>query len=104
MKIKSLLLTLIALASFTGISAQTKKESNKETVVLHVPMDCHSCKAKIEKNIAFEKGVKDMSVNMENNTVEITYDKRKTDTGHLQSALKELGYESTVTTPESNKN
>lgn len=99
MKTKTILLSIMMLVSFAGVSAQTKKDGNKEKVTFNVPMDCGSCKNKIEKNIAFEKGVKSLDVDLEKQTVEVTYDKRKTDVEGLQAAFKKIGFEATVAKP-----
>lgn len=99
MKTKSILLAIIMLVSFAGVSAQSQKGSSKGEVLFSVPMDCHGCKTKIEKNIAFEKGVKDLDVNLEDKTVKITYDKRKTSQENLKAALGKLGYEAKAITP-----
>ncbi|NDV47580.1 cation transporter [Paludibacter sp. 221] len=96
MKTKSIILSVIMLMSFAGLSAQSKKDSNKEKVVFNVSMHCQSCANKIEKNIAFEKGVKDLNANLEKQTVAVTYDKRKTDVPALQAAFKKIGYEATL--------
>ena len=56
-----------------------KKEIEKET-------------KKINDNIAFEKGVKDLSVSLDKKTVTISYDPSKTDEAKLKAALEKLGY------------
>lgn len=98
MKTKNILLTMVALLiSMTNVlTGQNKKESTKQNVVFNVDMDCHSCQQKIEKNIAFEKGVKAMNVSLEKKTVDITYDSRKTDVVKLQQAFKKIGYEAVI--------
>ncbi len=96
MKTKSIILSVFMLLSITAVSAQSKKDSNKEKVVFDVYMDCQSCKNKIEKNIPFEKGVKNLDMDLEQQTVAVTYDNRKTDVETLQSAFKKLGYEAKV--------
>ncbi|MDR3351184.1 MAG: heavy-metal-associated domain-containing protein, partial [Prevotellaceae bacterium] len=50
------------------------------------------CKAKIEKNISWEKGVKDLTVNLEKKTVAITYDPQKSTAEKLKEAIEKLGY------------
>lgn len=96
MKTRSIILSLIMLCSFIGLSAQNKKDDRRNTVIFNVPMDCQSCKNKIEKNIAFEKGVKDLDVNLEKQIVSVTYDTKKTDVEKLQSAFGKLGYKATT--------
>lgn len=98
MKTKNILLVLLAMfVTITNVAiGQNKKETTKQSVVFNVAMDCHSCQQKIEKNIAFEKGVKAMDVSLEKQTVAITYDNRKTDVAKLQQAFKKIGYEAVL--------
>lgn len=87
-------LTAILMALSFSVSAQTKdkKDADKATVVYDVSMTCESCKKRIEKNIAFEKGVTDMRVDLPAKTVTIDYSKSKTDEQKLKQALEKLGY------------
>lgn len=84
----------ILLLTFAGVmyAQDKKKNEQKGTVVFDVSMTCENCKKRIEKNIAFEKGVTDMKVNLSDKTVEIEYRKDKTTVGKLQEALEKLGY------------
>ena len=70
-------------------SAKNKKT---ESVCFNVSMSCDGCKARIEKIIPFEKGVKDLTVNLENKTVKIVYDPKKTDETKLKTAIEKLDY------------
>ncbi|MEA4937487.1 hypothetical protein SDC9_115263 [bioreactor metagenome] len=98
MKTKNILLVLLAMfVTITNVAiGQNKKETTKQSVVFNVAMDCHSCQQKIEKNIAFEKGVKAMDVSLEKQTVAITFDTKKTDVAKLQQAFKKIGYEAVL--------
>ncbi len=96
MKTKKIISLVMAtmLAIFPAVSQKSKQ--NRETVVFNVAMDCHSCQQKIEKNIAFEKGVKALDVSLQKQTVQVTYDTRRTTVEKLQEAIKMLGYEAKV--------
>lgn len=59
-------------------------------------MHCESCENKIKKNLRFEKGVKKIETSVENQTVTVTYDATKTDVKSLQSAMKQIGYDTKV--------
>ena len=96
---KFLLLMMVNLLFVSTMCGQSKKTSTIEKVLLNVPMHCETCQAKIEKNIAFEKGVKDMVVNFPQRTVELTYDASKTSLKTLEAAFRKLGYEVTVKEP-----
>lgn len=86
MKTKRNLMLLISIFIIGGMYAKTEK------VIFKVAMDCNSCKLKIEKNIAFEKGVKALDVNLEKQCVEITFNDEKTDAPKLQKGFEKIGY------------
>lgn len=74
----------------TTTSARDKVEL--VTVVYSVGLHCNNCKKKVENNIAFEKGVKDLQVNLEEKTVTVTYRTDKTDSEKIKEAIEKLGY------------
>ena len=74
-----LLITLALLAAFSNVTFVTN-------------LSCQKCAQKIEENVAFEKGVKDLKVNVKEKTVYIQYDSTKTDVGTLTKAIEKLGY------------
>ncbi|WP_276864076.1 heavy-metal-associated domain-containing protein [Mediterranea massiliensis] len=64
----------------------------KEKVVFLVSMTCENCKQRIEENLAFEKGVIDLQVDLSKKLVYIEYRPEKTDPQTLRKALLKLGY------------
>ena len=82
----------------TSVSVQKSKDKARKTVVFNVSMHCAKCVKKINDNIAFEKGVKDLTVSLDKKTVTVSYDPSKTDEKKLKAALEKLGY--TVSTVE----
>ena len=64
---------------------------NKQTVVLSCNIHCQGCCDKIMKNIAFEKGVKDLQCDLKGKTVTVTYDADKTDIPTLLKAFEKIG-------------
>ena len=95
---KTIQLRLVLLAALLfGAWATTDAKPVKKTVTFNVEtMHCENCKQKIERNLAYEKGVLDLKINLEKKTVAVTYDIAKTDEKKLADALKKLGYEATV--------
>lgn len=90
-------LMLIALVSSTmSIGAKPSKESVKFYVYLH----CEDCVNKIMKNVAYEKGVKDIVCSIDSQTVVVTYDTNKTDIATLQDAFKKINKPASLTRPE----
>lgn len=91
---KRVLFVLIcAVLVSTAAFAQDAK-NKKEKVTFKVEgMDCQNCVKKIEKNIAFEKGVTDLKCDLSTRTAEVTYRADKTSTDKLASAFKKIGME-----------
>lgn len=91
-------ISLLALLLMLSMSAMAKTE--KATVLFSVNLHCEGCINKIEKNIAFEKGVKDIRCDLEKKTVLVTYDASKTDVKTLQTVFEKIGKPATVVAPE----
>ena len=92
-KKKYLLIALLSVFCTLSVSAgndPSAKRSNRETVVLSVDLHCQACCDKIMKNIAFEKGVKDIVCDLKTKTVTVTYDANKTDVPTLLEAFKKI--------------
>ena len=70
---------------------ETKKKSKKETVTFFIEsMDCENCIKKIEKNIAFEKGVTDLTCDLSAKTVKVIYRTDKTNVKKLLAAFDKI--------------
>lgn len=77
-------------------TAAPAKKNNKQTVLLRCDLHCQGCCDKIMKNIAFEKGVKDLVCDLKTKTVTLTYDTRKTDLDTLLRAFEKIGKPATI--------
>ena len=107
---KTLILTIAAFMTFslssldanaaetneTSTLTQKQKPSRKKgevkEVTFLVHLHCVNCVKKVQENIAFEKGVKDLKVSLEDQTVAIKYDAAKTSEDTLKAAIEKLGY------------
>jgi copper chaperone CopZ len=100
-----ILLTLTAMMALGMSSAmanegtapvvQTEKKTKKakaeiKEVNFHVHLHCNNCVKKVQDNIAFEKGVKDLHVTQ--HSILIKYDAAKTSEAVLKAAIEKLGY------------
>lgn len=83
---------MIALSVCVGAMAK----SEKQTVLFAVNLHCDGCVTKVEKNIAFEKGVKDLQCDIKQKTVLVTFDPTKTSVETLQKAFEKIGKPATV--------
>lgn len=94
MKTLKILLAVTAIFTISALFAANQKAK------FNVNMHCEACQKKIEKNIAFEKGVKAMEVDLKSNTVVLTYDDKKTNPEKLIAGFKKIGYEASLAKAE----
>lgn len=84
--------TLASSAKAETVS-QDKKKKNVQTVTFKTNIHCKNCVKKINDNISFEKGVKDLKINLDEKLVTVSYDPSKTDAEKLAAAISKLGYD-----------
>ncbi len=83
---------ILALMLFAGIgfTASAQSKNGAETVTFKTDITCHNCVNKINKNIPFEKGVKDVKADLDTKEVTVTYDVKKTDKDKLVKAFEKI--------------
>lgn len=81
------------LASMESMQKKPKKQKAEvKDVTFLVHLHCENCVAKVVDNISRAKGVKDLDVSLEKQTVAIKYDAAKTSEDVLKAAIEKLGY------------
>ena len=92
--LKTVLAVLVMSIFVVSSTAQNnKRQKSLQEVTFIVSLHCENCVRKVQDNIPFEKGVKDLKVNLEDKTVWIEYSPDKTDKAKLAAAIEKLGYE-----------
>ena len=84
--IKYMLLLLIAIATMSFTGKETKTITIKSSTV------CDMCKERIERELVFEKGIKNVKVDISANTITVKYRTDKTDEQAIKQAISKLGY------------
>ena len=106
---KTIIIILSALVAFSSAAIAADSVSNTvltdkkpkkakaeiKEVTFKAHIHCASCVKKLQENIAFEKGVKDLHICMEDQIVYIKYDSSKTTEEKLKNAIVKLGVEVT---------
>lgn len=85
-------LTSVMLMGNLFASAPTRDDKEKE-VKIKTSAVCGMCKARIERNLAFEKGVKESSLDVKSKIVTIKYNPSKTDVAKLKANISKTGYD-----------
>lgn len=76
--------------AFAGSSVRDDKEKE---VKIKTSAVCGMCKARIERNLAFEKGVKEATLDVKSKVVTIRYNPNKTDVAKLKANISKTGYD-----------
>ena len=84
------LILILAVVLMGAVNAQAEKKGEK-TITFNANLHCNSCKAKVEKNIPFENGVKDLKIDMEKQTITVTFRGDKNNAENLRKAIEKLG-------------
>ena len=89
---KKIVLMCLALAMGAGVATAAKPAAGKKivTTVFVTDIDCEHCAKKINNSIPFEKGVKEVKVDVPTKTVTVTYDAAKTSDATLLKAFKKI--------------
>ena len=99
---KATLFSLLALMSLGGYHAAaqtataataTAKSPGAETVQFKTSAVCDMCKARLEKSLAYEKGVKAASLDVDSKVLTVTYNPAKTSPAALRTAVQKTGYD-----------
>ena len=89
---KIILMCLVALFSVGIANAREPKKGDKKSVVVEfvTDIDCAGCAKKVTNTIPYEKGVKDVQVDVPTKTVTVTYDPAKTNNETLVKAFSKI--------------
>ena len=87
------MMILAALAVVAGVAtAAPKQKAEKKiaTVVFTTDLDCHHCAQKVLNTIPYEKGIKDVQVDVPTKTVTVKFDEAKNSTESLTKAFESI--------------
>jgi copper chaperone CopZ len=74
-------------------TAAQNKASETVAVCFKSNMDCKDCELTLTNYLKFEKGVKDLNVDFESNTIKVIYKAGKNTPENIAKGIKKKGYE-----------
>ncbi|HBH24974.1 MAG TPA: MerP protein [Cytophagales bacterium] len=83
---KKYVLIIVLLALTFGTKAQTK------TVEIQTSAVCIMCKNTIERDMAYEKGVKSSDLDLDTKILTVEYNAKKTDPDKIRTRITQIGY------------
>ena len=93
----------IGLTVFPNAIKAQKATSDLVTVCYKSSMDCHNCETTLTNYLKFEKGVKDLKVDLKSNTIKVVYKAGKNTPENIAKGIKKKGYEANPITEEEYK-
>lgn len=103
---KKILFVCLAAAlslSVGTLSAKNDKKAKTVTTVFTTDIDCEHCANRIMANIPFEKGVKDVKVDVPSKEVTVVYDATKNTPEGLIKGFSKIRVKAEVSAPETPK-
>ncbi|QJD80734.1 heavy-metal-associated domain-containing protein [Spirosoma rhododendri] len=91
--IRNLFLTVLTSLMLFSITFAGPRDDKDKEVKIKTSAVCGMCKARIERNLAFEKGVKEASLDVKSKVVTIKYNPAKTDVAKLKANISKTGYD-----------
>ncbi len=87
----ALSIQLMFFSSFTFKNEPPAKVKIKTSAI------CEMCKARIEKKLAFTKGIIESDLDLKDKVITVTYQSNKTDISKIKNAINEAGYDADET-------
>ncbi|GGD73969.1 hypothetical protein GCM10011514_42590 [Emticicia aquatilis] len=83
----------IATLTFSLSSICANASDKPVSAIVHTNRVCEKCKYNLGRNIVFEKGVKDVIVDVEKKQITIKYDASKTNFTNLKKYIASIGFD-----------
>ncbi|WP_128544175.1 heavy-metal-associated domain-containing protein [Larkinella soli] len=91
---------LIAVLLF-ALGFTTRAEDDKEKEVkIKTSAVCEMCKERIERNLAFEKGIKESNLDLKSKVITVKYNPKKTDVNRIKANISKTGYDADEVTAD----
>lgn len=84
---------LIVVMALISISVKGQKNNELAEVKIKTSAQCNMCKQRIEKAMAYEKGVKSSALNVKTSILTVVYKPNKTSPEIIRKSISETGYD-----------
>jgi copper chaperone CopZ len=93
--LRNLFLTALTSLMIVGTlwAGSSIRDDKEKEVKIKTSAICGMCKARIERNLSFEKGVKEADLDVKTKVVTIKYNPAKTDVAKLKANISKTGYD-----------
>ena len=92
--IKSLITALIVISSVMICSTKLiAQKTNTEELKVKTSAVCGMCKETLEKNLAFEKGIRKSNLDVDSKVITVTYNPEKITPEKIRLVISKIGYD-----------
>lgn len=85
--------SMLSFGLITNAAGTSNRDDKDKIVKIKTSAICEMCKERIERNLAFEKGVKEANLDVETKVVTVIYNPKKTDVAKLKANISKTGYD-----------
>jgi periplasmic mercuric ion binding protein len=93
MKLKMICLLFTGMILSTGIFAQKSTKAKVAEIKVMTSAQCGQCKDRLERAMAFEKGIVSSDLNLEDKVFTVKYKPSKTTPEKIRKAISDTGYD-----------
>ena len=93
LKLNSLLLVFLFISGTITAQTTAGATEKKATIKIKTSAECDMCKTRIEKEMAFVKGVKKADLDLATRVLTVTYQTKKTSPDAIKAAISKIGYD-----------
>lgn len=77
----------------TVLTAYAVNAQNIDTLYVQTSAQCNMCKTHIESNMIFEKGIKNVVLNIDTKELMLAYKTKRTNPSEIRKAISLIGYD-----------
>lgn len=97
---KNHLFGLITILFLGCVITATAADDKEKEVKIKTSAICEMCKERIERNLAFEKGIKESNLDLKDKVVTVRYNPKKTDVNKIKANISKTGYDADEVTAD----
>ncbi|HOV12493.1 MAG TPA: heavy-metal-associated domain-containing protein [Bacteroidales bacterium] len=92
-KLVIILLSMAVLMSVSTMAFSQDVKKNEKTIKMTTSAVCEMCKKRLEEGLAYEKGIRDVSLDLNTKELTVVYNPKKTDESAIILLVNNLGYD-----------
>lgn len=89
--LKQIIAAILITLSFSNVKAQ--KQAKRDTIIIKTSTECNMCKERVEKEMAYTKGIITSNLNVEKAEFTVVFKPHKTTPEKIRQSIANIGYD-----------